>query len=768
MSESYSEVRRDTINGEPSIERLLGEGPLDRPITFTFFPGLEPTTRRERRRTLRELRRDLKATKAKSKQDLELFTGAVFGDRRSVAGILRHNANVEALDALVVDYDENKAGGMVITPERAADICEDADIAALIATTPSHGSPEKGNCWRAVFPLSRRRSPAEHAALWTMANHLFRGGLDKGAKGLSQSFYFGHVGTIWTSLVDGRPLDESDELAGHDEPDRPPATAGSKADLDWPDFEAAAMAYPNDDVSFEEWLAVGMAIHHQGDDSPEALELWHRWSERSGKYQPGDLDRRWDSFGHYDGTVVTGRTIVYQARKHGWEDPSRATELARMLALMPDRVDPVTARLNKRYAAVRHAGRTLIAETKADGSFKLGSVDDLHRWHENDPVTAPKGRAQEPASKHWMRDPDRLQFEDGIVFDPSGRAPRTALNLWTGFAVEPKPQASCERILAHVKDVICDGRDKRFRYVIGYLAHMVQRTGEKPDVALVLKGGKGAGKDTLAVVMTKIIGSRHVAHIDNPERLTSRFNSIFATAILGHVEEAFWAGDRGKKGTLQALITAPTMTLELKGVDAISVDSFLRLIMTTNERWSVPASVDERRYAVFDVAGDRMGDHDYFRALYAEIDGDGPAAFLAYLRDVDLSRFDVRDVPQTAALREEKLASLKDVEAWWFDVLMRGELPGDRHGEWSDARVSVPRDALRESYAAFVRDNKYRAESVDERRFGVELRLTAPSLGDRRPRVEGRPGPKHYVVPALSKARLEFEDWLKAPVDWEG
>ncbi|GLK54402.1 P4 family phage/plasmid primase-like protein [Methylopila capsulata] len=522
-------------------------------MTFTFFPGLEPMSRQERRRTLSELRRELKATKAKSKIDLALFTGAVFGDRRSSKGILRHNANVEGLDALVVDYDENKAGGVVITPDRAADLCEDADVAVLIATTPSHGTPEKGNCWRAIFPLSSRRSPAEHAALWSMANRLFRGGLDKGAKGLSQSFYFGHVGKIWTAQIDGRSLDEADELAGGDEFDHPRVSDGSKADLEWSDFEAAVMHIPNDDASFEDWLATGMAIHHQGDDAPEALELFHRWSERSGKYEPGDLDRRWDSFGRYSGNVVTGRTIVFRAKKHGWEDPARASELARMLALMPDITDPAILNLKPLGAYAldengvinaftdRHAGelkfdhdagrwfvfvnglwreeRTKLALAYARNlstelakrDAKVKALNKVSSWEAVE-RGARSVREFKATSGDWNRDPLLLGTPGGVVDLQTGKLrpglSEDMISRSTAAAPIPldvfDPERDCPLWLGFLNEAL-DGDADAIRLIQQWGGYCL--TGDTREEKLVfVYGPGGSGKSTTVETIGKLMG----------------------------------------------------------------------------------------------------------------------------------------------------------------------------------------------------------------------------------------------------------------------
>lgn len=423
--------------------------------------------------------------------------------------------------------------------------------------------------------------------------------------------------------------------------------------------------------------------------------------------------------------------------------------------------DPITARVNERFALARHAGRTLVVEFTRNG-FDLGRVEDLHTLFANDRVPTPDGKRMEPASHHWLRDPRRREFSE-IIFDPTGRAPRAALNLWTGWTVEPDPDASCGLILAHIRDVLANGDRAHARYIIGWLADMVQNPGRKPGVALVFKGGKGAGKDTLAVALRRIVGKRHVAHVNRPDALTNRFNAPFATAILAHVEEAFWSGAHDKKGTLQSLITSETLPIEKKGIDTVTVDSFLRLIMTTNESWAVPASHDERRYAVFDVSDSRIGDRDYFAALYAEIEGGGPAGLLAHLLDVDVSDFNVRDVPQTEALRDQKLNTLRGVERWWFEFLHKGDL-----GEFEDweETATVERDDFRGRYESFIRENRHQGDAVNSTQFGIELRKMLPGLGESRPRVEGGQRPRLYVFPPLRECRAAFVEWLGAPVDW--
>ena len=54
------------------------------------------------------------------------------------------------------------------------------------------------------------------------------------------------------------------------------------------------------------------------------------------------------------------------------------------------------------------------------------------------------------------------------------------------------------------------------------------------------------------------------------------------------------------------------------------------------------------------------------------MNGNGPAALLHYLQNYDLTGFNVRKAPETEGLRNQKIASLRNIELWWFEMLNRG------------------------------------------------------------------------------------------------
>lgn len=70
------------------------------------------------------------------------------------------------------------------------------------------------------------------------------------------------------------------------------------------------------DLHYDEWLAVGMAIHCE--TRGEGFEIWEDWSAKSPKYTSRRYNQdRWRSFGRGTGPVVTGRSLVRLANKYG-------------------------------------------------------------------------------------------------------------------------------------------------------------------------------------------------------------------------------------------------------------------------------------------------------------------------------------------------------------------------------------------------------------------------------------------------------------------
>ena len=206
---------------------------------------------------------------------------------------------------------------------------------------------------------------------------------------------------------------------------------------------------------------------------------------------------------------------------------------------------------------------------------------------------------------------DRRQYH-GVVFEPQRPTPGY-YNLWTGFAVEPRP-GNCSLYLEHIHFVIAGGDDEVYEYIIAWMADAVQRPTRRPGTSIVMRGKQGTGKGVCCTEFGKLFG-QHFVHVQHARHLTGHFNAHLKDALVVFADEAFWAGDKSAEGALKAMVTEEQLPIEFKGKDVIYVRNHIRLMISSNHDWVVPAGLEERRFFVVDVSEARMQDQKYFVAI---------------------------------------------------------------------------------------------------------------------------------------------------------
>lgn len=147
-----------------------------------------------------------------SKEGCPLFKGGVFGVKRTRAGSLRSDENLQEVWLIEGDYD-----GGEVSVQQALEALENHQIRGLIVTTASH-TLEKPR-WRVLAPLANVASPADRYRLVARLNGALCGILARESLTASQAYYFGRVqGTsfdfevTFDDLYEGHCIDELVEL----------------------------------------------------------------------------------------------------------------------------------------------------------------------------------------------------------------------------------------------------------------------------------------------------------------------------------------------------------------------------------------------------------------------------------------------------------------------------------------------------------------------------------------------------------------------------
>ena len=441
--------------------------------------------------------------------------------------------------------------------------------------------------------------------------------------------------------------------------------------------------------------------------------------------------------------------------------------------------------LNSKSFVSQECGKTAVYTDSFDPVMKRplllrSSPGDFVQLHSNKIVvvgTKPSGQLITDRLGHgWLNSIYRRQHA-GIMLAPHDiDLPENYYNLWKGWSVKPV-KGNWSRLRNHIFDNICSGNEGNFYYLMGWLASMFQFPSKQAEVAVVLKGEKGTGK-TIAAKWFGAAFGENAMEISSAKHLVGNFNAHLRALILLIANEAFFAGDKSHEGVLKAIITDSTLTIEAKGRDVITCPNMLHLIMTSNSEYVVPASTGERRYFVLNVSDAHAQDTEYFGAIEAEMLNGGLAAMLYEFLHYDLTGFNIRKVPQTDALLEQKIHNLQNMEpitAWYFEKLKDGGLPGC--DEWTDA---VEKSWLYEDYIATTAraGGKNRA---GETSFGMALQKLCPGIWPKSCKIkktvrivdikgvacEFKRQIPHYAFPELDECRTFFEGVMKHKIDWQ-
>lgn len=473
---------------------------------------------------------------------------------------------------------------------------------------------------------------------------------------------------------------------------------------------------------------------------------------------------------------ISGHTL---SQKRSLEYAARQIERAR-----EEVVEPMLRKLNERHAVISDLGGKcrIISEVldqnlaRPRKRISKQSFEDFRNRYMN--IKVESGQTKEgnptytPAGKWWLEHPMRRQFET-MVFAP-GREPEGAYNLWQGFSCEAIPGSGHEMFLSHLRDNVCSGNEEHYEYLIRWMARAVQNPGEQGHVAVILRGGRGAGKGTVAQIFGSLWG-RHFLHISSAKHLVGQFNAHLRDCAVLFADEAFFAGDKQHESVLKTLVTEETIIVEGKGLDAEVSPNYVHLIMASNDQWVVPAGEDERRYFILDVGEKKKQDMSYFKALRKEMNEGGREALLHYLMTLDLSEYEVRQVPQTDALQDQKMLSLNNEEQWWLERLMDGRITSRSPG-WL---TSIQKEFLQSDYLRYAENQRFlrRASPTALGRFLSRTmpekfpisvqRMTDVEREDNHGNVRtDRERVYWYDLPSLEDCRKAWERRFGGSFDW--
>lgn len=431
-------------------------------------------------------------------------------------------------------------------------------------------------------------------------------------------------------------------------------------------------------------------------------------------------------------------------------------------------------KLNQEYALVYIGGSHFILhETIDEKGRKIHTLLSEQTFKRKfSPYYFIDGEKPVTYAQKWLNWKMRREYA-GLCFAPEREPRHNYYNLWHGFAVKPTSYNEASKaaklgfdaFMEHLHTNVCQSNTELSEWLTGYFAHMIQKPFERPLTTVVFRGTKGVGKNALIDRVGHLLGSGHYLVAHDGRYLTSNFNGHLDSCLCLVLDEAFWSGDKAAEGKLKGLTTAPEILIERKGKEPYKVDNLVRLIVVGNEDWLVPASHDERRYAVFQVGEGRKQDLKFFEDMRINMDEKGGAeVLLHFLKNVDLSKTDVNKAPKTEALLDQKLSSLDRFYTFWLECLQEGRIV---HSDFSESwQETLDKDRFRRAFMTYCKSHNMSGWGHTAEKIGKLLKACLPSVVTNHKRRESNGFVYVYKIPSLEVARAEWDVFIGHKNKW--
>ncbi len=381
-------------------------------------------------------------------------------------------------------------------------------------------------------------------------------------------------------------------------------------------------------------------------------KLVREWSARGEKFDEGAFAKVWDGFDPARANRIGVGSLESLAIKHGYVGPNltgaadgcitpgangERERLEDFVAFLPEHKF-IHLPTGERWPAASVDGRlprvTVAGPDGAPMSVRPSAWLDEHQavaqvtWHPGEPEMI-RGRISREGELVSVPGSDCLNLYKAPI--PSEGGDAGAAGRWLDLVRLVYPEEA--------------------GHLVAWMAHRVQRPGEKINHAILLGGVQGIGKDTIIQPLVEAVGSWNVSEIA-PAQLLGQFNSYSKSVVL-RISELHDLGEMTRQQLYErckTLTTAPPNATRVneKHRTEYHVRNCCGVIMTTNHKTDgVYLPADDRRHF---VAWSLRKREDFEVAFWVDFqrwyaDG-GLAHVAAYLRAYDLSGFDAKAPPR--------------------------------------------------------------------------------------------------------------------------
>jgi uncharacterized protein DUF5906 len=380
--------------------------------------------------------------------------------------------------------------------------------------------------------------------------------------------------------------------------------------------------------------------------------------------------------------------------------------------------------LSKTHATIILNGKFKILREKDDDTIEFMDVKDfiIQNKDRKLSITGEDGKTKSvPFTEVWLGSTSRRRYDNGVTFNPGRLGDYNGMyNLFRGYKIEPK-KGDITPWMNFINEVMCRNDSNNFNFLDALICDMFQRPHLKPGVAVVIRGEEGVGKSFFVEKLSALMNPYYFK-TSNPEYIFGDHNGQLKHVILLHLEEAVWPGGKKTESLMKDIIAGPTIPINDKFIPVYMVPNHLHLFITGNPDWLVMAGFKARRPFALHASDAHIRDTDYFKKLDEWFNTGGKEALMYHYLNQN-SDINLRIVPVTEELVEQKHQSLSGVNSWAYSIADMGEMP---YGDLlPNGHVRVIKKIILNEYN---HSPSAKRNELNDRQFGKQLTTLMPEI----------------------------------------
>ena len=462
------------------------------------------------------------------------------------------------------------------------------------------------------------------------------------------------------------------------------------------------------------WLAVIWGI--AGLNWFSGKEIARKWSQQSDRYNDDGFEKDWNAYNPNLPSPISVASIYKRAKELGWQSPVIPSTVqiipAPTVLASLDQIDE----LNLKFAWDLSEMNLYNIQT---GSYVLKDRFTTQYANRKIDVGMPGQPKFMALGTAWLSH-SRRRNAPRVVMAPSqpDTLPDGSVNSWRGFICDPI-EGDVRPFIRLLKRLIPDIQERR--YVLCWLAAMIQNPAQKFNVALVIWSRmQGTGKSLLVETVGNLFDDRHF-EVVGQEVFNDGFTDWQAHKVMVVCDEVSSTDKRAVADRIKGWITSSKNSINAKHAPKFKQPNLIKYVFLSNHADAVYLDETDRRFYVVEATSNRLPKDDSANFVRWRDNG-GYSALLHYLQNLNVKDFNPTAPAPLSSSKEAMVEDNKSDLERWLDGVLEQQIFDKKFLISSEELASRYKNNTAHSCSSKTITSALRARGVD--RLNKQARMT--------------------------------------------